>query len=96
MVGKRAGVRNITASAVQSENSAYRNQAWGGCYAGAEGGDLALPLKVAGLDPVGIFAILLDTQLFSGRNPNLHNAAHLPAALQLHLVPHLHLPKAII
>ena len=28
------------------DNSAYRKEAWGCCYAGAEGGDLALPLEL--------------------------------------------------
>ena len=41
------------------ESSAYRNQAWRCCYAGAEGGDTTLQLELGGLD-LGVAALDLD------------------------------------
>ena len=64
-----------------SKNSAYRNQAWGGCYAGAEGGDLALPLVLGGLDVTAVTCSELSHHL------------HLPAALQPHHAAHHHVAQ---
>ena len=82
MVGMKGGVRNRN-SYCMSENSAYRNQAWGCCYAGAEGKDLALPLELGGL-AVGIAALDLDVVLriiVFIVHINLSHHLHLTAAL---------------
>ena len=79
-----------------SESSAYRNQAWGCCYAGAEGGDLALPLELGGIHvivallPVGKLDIERATTL------NRQHRASFTTTLQLHLVPHHRLAKVVI
>ena len=79
-----------------SESSAYRKQAWGCCYAGAEGGGLALPLELGGrhiiitLLPVGKLDIELATIY------NTHYRASFTTTLKLHLVPHHRLAKAVI
>ena len=66
-----------------SGNSAYRKEAWGGCYAGAEGGDLAHPLELGGLD-VAVAPLKLDIAV----TPDFCHHLHLPAALDLHLITH--------
>ena len=79
-----------------SESSAYRNQARRCCYASAEGGDLALPLELGGFDIVLCGPIRLgDAWVAIAAIESMHSA-HLPAALQLHLISHLHLAKAVI
>ena len=74
-----------------SESSAYRSQAWGGCYAGAEGGDATLQLELGGLD-IARTTFNLDVVITCYISHHLR----LPAALQLHLVPSLYLTKAVI
>ena len=82
-----------------SESSAYRNQAWGGCYAGTEGGDLALSLEFTELyntvttSPRMIFCLVSPHVV---ARMNTRHSAHLPTNVKLDPISHLHLPKAIV
>ena len=74
-----------------SESSAYRKEAWGCCYAGAKGRDLALPLELRRLDIArATFNLNVAIAIY------ISHHLHLPTALQLHLIAHHRLLKAVV
>ena len=69
----------------------HRQQRWRSSQSSTESGHLALPLELRGLDKIR------DTLHSDASIPVcVGDSLHLSTALQLHLIAHLHLPKAIV
>ena len=67
--------------------------------AGAEGGDLALPLVLNSLEQTPVFETTTTSNIYrtaANVTGDANHIPHLPTALQLHLITHLHLPKAVV